>query len=214
MAKIYTRTGDRGETALFGGDRVMKDHHRIEAYGTTDELNAYLGWIRGRTPHADLEAILCDAQKALFDIGAHLATPPEALKARAVLPPLRPEQGAALEAAIDLLEGELPPLTSFILPGGTEESALFHVARAVCRRAERVVVAMRMGEMLPIPEPGLAYLNRLSDLLFVMARVVNRRAGVADEPWVPERPENAGGPPDSNRPGGSSRPDSPGGERG
>lgn len=187
--KIYTRTGDRGETALFGGGRVQKDHHRIDAYGTTDELNAYLGWIRLRTPHADLAAILAGAQAALFDIGAHLATPPEALKARAILPPLRPERVTALEEAIDRLEAELEPLTTFILPGGTEESALFHVARAVCRRAERVVVAMRVGEMLPIPEPGLAYLNRLSDLLFVMARVANRRAGKPDEPWVPERPE-------------------------
>ncbi len=108
-----------------------------------------------------------------------------------MLPPLRPERVASLETAIDKLEGELTPLTSFILPGGTEESALFHVARAVCRRAERVVVAMRVDEMLPIPEPGLAYLNRLSDLLFVMARVVNRRAGAPDELWIPERPDGA-----------------------
>jgi cob(I)alamin adenosyltransferase len=189
--KIYTRSGDRGETALFGGGRVMKDHDRIEAYGTTDELTAYLGWIRSRTPHRDLEEILREAQKALFDIGAHLATPPYALMARAVLPPLRLERVAELEAAIDRLEGELAPLTSFILPGGTEESALFHVARSVCRRAERVVVAMRVDEMLPLPEPGLAYLNRLSDLLFVMARVVNHRAGIADELWIPERPDGA-----------------------
>ncbi len=193
--KIYTRSGDRGETALFGGGRVMKDNDRIEAYGTTDELTAYLGWIRSCTPHRDLEEILREAQKALFDIGAHLATPPEALKACAVLPPLRPERVAELEAAIDKLEGELEPLTSFILPGGTEESALFHVARSVCRRAERVVVAMRIDEMLPLPEPGLAYLNRLSDLLFVMARVVNRRAGAADELWIPERPDGAETPP-------------------
>jgi cob(I)alamin adenosyltransferase len=186
--KIYTRTGDRGETALFGGDRVLKDDQRIEAYGTTDELNAYLGWIRSRTRHADLDAILRGAQRVLFDIGAHLATPPEAPKARAVLPPLRAEQVADLEAAIDKLEEELEPLRSFILPGGTEESALFQVARAVCRRAERMVVALRVGETLPIPEPGLAYLNRLSDLLFVMARVANRRAGAAEETWAPERP--------------------------
>jgi cob(I)alamin adenosyltransferase len=189
--KIYTRSGDLGETALFGGGRVMKDNGRIEAYGTTDELTAYLGWIRSRTPHRDLDEILREAQKALFDIGAHLATPSEALKARAVLPPLRPERVAEMEAAIDTLEGELPPLTSFILPGGTEESALFHVARSVCRRAERVVVAMRTDEVLPLPEPGLAYLNRLSDLLFVMARVVNTRAGAAEELWIPERPAGA-----------------------
>lgn len=200
--KIYTRTGDRGETALFGGGRVMKDHDRIEAYGTTDELTAYLGWIRSRTSHRDLDGILREAQKALFDIGAHLATPPEALKARAVLPPLRQERVAELEAAIDRLEAEMDPLASFILPGGTEESALFHVARAVCRRAERVVVAMRVGELLPLPEPGLAYLNRLSDLLFVMARVVNRRAGLAEEPWIPERPGDGSPPPGGRSPDG------------
>ncbi len=191
MVKIYTKTGDRGRTSLFGGHKVMKDHRRLEAYGDLDELNAYLGWFVSRTGEADLAAIVERVQAALFDLGAHLATPADAGKARTVLPPLSGERTGELERTIDALESELVPLDSFILPGGTEDAAVLHVARAVCRRAERRVVAARDGETLPLPDAGLAYLNRLSDLLFVMARAVNRRAGRAEPVWRPERPPGA-----------------------
>ena len=195
MVKIYTRTGDTGTTSLFGGRKVGKDHERLEAYGTVDELNAYLGWFRSRTRHVDLARLVESVQIALFDIGAHLATPAEASKARAALPELRQQAVTDLEAAIDGLEEELTPLKAFILPGGTEDSALLHVARTVCRRAERATVrttgdgadegggAGKGAE--PLPPTGLAYLNRLSDLLFVMARVVNRRDDRPETEWSP-----------------------------
>jgi cob(I)alamin adenosyltransferase len=185
VVKIYTRTGDTGTTSLFGGRKVGKDHERLEAYGTVDELNAYLGWFRSRTRHADLARRVESIQVALFDIGAHLATPPDAAKARAALPELREQAVTDLETAIDGLEEELTPLTAFILPGGTEDSALLHVARTVCRRAERATVRAAGDGAEPLPPAGLAYLNRLSDLLFVMARVVNRRNDRPETEWSP-----------------------------
>jgi cob(I)alamin adenosyltransferase len=188
VVRIYTKTGDAGDTSLFGGDRVKKDDPRLEAYGSLDELNAYLGWFRSTTAEEDLAALALAVQPVLFDLGAHLATPPEAEKARRVLPPLREESVHELETAIDTLEAELPPLTTFILPGGNAESALLQVARAVCRRAERSVVKAIQETHAILPSPGLAYLNRLSDLLFVMARVANRRQGGAEDVWTPERP--------------------------
>ncbi len=187
MTKIYTRTGDTGTTSLFGGRKVGKDHERLDAYGTVDELNAFIGWFVSRTPHSDLEELGESIQAALFDIGAHLATPPEASKARAALPEIPDRAAEDLEKAIDGLDEELEPLTSFILPGGEEASAILHVARTVCRRAERAVVAAASTEVKPLPPAGLAYLNRLSDLLFVMARVVNRRAGRSETEWHPSR---------------------------
>ncbi len=183
MVKIYTKTGDSGSTSLFGGERVPKGHIRLDAYGSLDELNAYLGWFRSGTQHRDLAALVDSIQPALFDIGAHLATPKDAAKAQAVLPPLEPEPVIELERAIDTLEGELEPLNAFILPGGTPEGALLHVTRAVCRRAERSVVRAGALEDDPLPGDGLAYLNRLSDLLFVMARVVNSRASAEETRW-------------------------------
>ena len=191
MAKIYTRTGDSGETSLFGGKRVGKGDGRLEAYGTLDELNAFLGWFESRTPHDDLGGLVRRVQPVLFDLGAHLATPPESEKARAILPRLDPEAVRELEAAIDRLEGELEPLRTFILPGGTEDGALLHVARTVCRRAERAVVRSDGTGRDPLDPVGLAFLNRLSDLLFVMARVVNRRDGRPETPWEPERSGDA-----------------------
>jgi cob(I)alamin adenosyltransferase len=188
VVKIYTRTGDTGETSLFGGNRVSKGDDRIEAYGTLDELNAYLGWFRSAAGDADLEALAGGIQPVLFDIGAHLATPPGAEKARAVLPVLDPASVTELETAIDRLEGELAPLSEFVLPGGSEGAAILHVARAVCRRAERAVVLAGERTGAPLDPVGLAYLNRLSDLLFVMARAANRRAGVAEPTWKPRRP--------------------------
>lgn len=181
MVKIYTKTGDAGETSLFGGERVKKDHNRLDAYGSLDELNGFLGWYVSRTREDDLAALVRSVQPVLFDIGARLATPSSAAKARGTLPELRAGAVSDLETAIDRLEGELEPLTAFILPGGTEAAALLHVARAVCRRAERRVVHAADGDP---PEPAaLAYLNRLSDLLFVMARVENRRAGEPESTW-------------------------------
>ena len=188
MVKIYTRTGDGGETSLFGGDRVGKGDDRLEAYGSLDELNAYLGWFRSTTREEDLALLVLTIQPVLFDLGAHLATPREAEKAQRILPPIREESVKRLEEAIDRLEAELPPLTAFILPGGTEESAILQVARAVCRRGERAVVRAVKEHDVPLPPAGLPYLNRLSDLLFVMARVVNRRGGGTETTWTPERP--------------------------
>ncbi len=189
MVKIYTRTGDAGETALFGGKRVGKNDPRIEAYGSLDELNAYLGWFRSVTGEQDLARIVSGIQPVLFDLGAHLATPTTAEKARGILPQLDAGKVAELELAIDSLETELSPLTAFVLPGGSAESALLQVARAVCRRTERAVVRASREHNVDVPEVGLAYLNRLSDLLFVMARVANKRQGGREELWTPLRPE-------------------------
>ena len=183
MVKIYTRTGDGGDSSLFGGDRVRKDHARLEAYGTLDELNAFLGWFRSVSRHEDLDALAAGAQGVLLDLGAHLATPPSAEKARAHLPEIPEARIEELERAIDALEAELSPLTTFLLPGGAEAASILHVARTVCRRAERRVVAVQDS-----PPIAVVYLNRLSDLLFVAARVVNKREGVEETLWSPGRP--------------------------
>ena len=179
--KIYTRTGDGGETDLVGGPRVAKDHLRVEAYGAVDELNASLGVCAATTRHADLRGIVQRVQELLFTLGSYLATaetqgPPD----DAVSKP-RAEDVDALEQKIDLLEQELAPLQHFILPGGCEAAAVFHVARTTCRRAERFAVRLHRDE--PLGEASLRYLNRLSDLLFVMARVENRRAGFPETEW-------------------------------
>ncbi|ARA92877.1 MAG: cob(I)yrinic acid a,c-diamide adenosyltransferase [Bacteroidetes bacterium] len=182
--KIYTRTGDTGSTALFGGGRVSKDHPRIRAYGTVDEANSVLGLARSHLqaqPGADLaEPILGRLQEELFVLGADLATP---LDAGPTVPRIDPRHVLRLEEDIDRLEADLPPLKHFILPGGTPAAATLHVARTVCRRAERHVVEAMADE--PLNEQGLIYLNRLSDLLFVLARWVNRRAGVSESTWAP-----------------------------
>jgi len=180
--KIYTRRGDGGETDLFGGPRVSKDHARVEAYGAVDELCACLGVCAAASSHEDLRALAREIQARLFDLGACLASPDAAHRRKAGLPEPGPEEVAALEAHIDRLERELEPLRRFILPGGTPAAAHFHVARTVCRRAERRSV--ELGRSEPLAEACLGYLNRLSDLLFVMARVENRRAGVADAEWL------------------------------
>jgi cob(I)alamin adenosyltransferase len=186
--KIYTRSGDAGDTGLFGGPRVGKDDLRVEAYGSVDELNAFVGEARGRAAAAgaaDLEALLAAVQDRLFTLGAELATPAGA-KARSALPPIEPAWAKELEDAIDRLDAELPPLHAFVLPAGTPVATALHVARAVCRRAERRVVALHRHE--PVSPLVLAYLNRLSDFLFVAARAANRRAGTAETPWSPARP--------------------------
>lgn len=180
--KIYTKTGDTGQTALFGGGRVEKDHLRVEAYGNVDELNACLGMARSVELMPRIDEVLVPIQRDLFSIGALLATPDrdkmhqQLQKAR-----IDDERIAELERAIDDCDRELEPLKSFILPGGTPKSSALHVARTVCRRAERRVVALNREVQLP----GLVviYLNRLSDLLFMLARVANRRAGAGEVTW-------------------------------
>ena len=180
--QIYTRTGDAGQTGLFGGGRVPKDDARVAAYGEVDELNAALGVARA----AGLEALdePCRVlQEQLFTVGAVLATPRET-KADAHIPHVDPEWITAMESSIDTLEKELQPQRHFILPGGTPGSAALHLARTVCRRAERRVVPLFREGL--VDEVTLHFLNRLSDLLFVMARTVNHRAGVEDVKWIPE----------------------------
>ena len=180
--KIYTRRGDQGQTDLFGGERVAKSDARVEAYGEVDELNACVGAAAAESQHADLRGLLQRVQSTLFDLGATLATPDPERREKANIPRASEEDVAELEAAIDRLEGELPPLRSFILPGGSRASAAFHVARTVCRRAERRVVAL--GELDDVDAAGLRYLNRLSDFLFVLARIENQHSRVADVEWV------------------------------
>jgi cob(I)alamin adenosyltransferase len=176
--KIYTKTGDTGDTGLFGGPRVRKDHPRIEAYGTVDELNAVLGLIRTDSPPAELDALLAEIQNLLFDLGAELASPdPERMGTERI----GADQIGRVEAAIDRYDAGLEPLKAFILPGGTRLAAGLHLARTVCRRAERRVISLAALEK--IPGQLIVYLNRLSDLFFVLAREANRQAGQADVPW-------------------------------
>ena len=180
--KIYTRTGDDGTTGLIGGRRVRKSDLRIECYGTVDELNAAVGVAAAAAP-SSLAAQLRAVQNDLFVIGSHLAAPADGAPANVALPPLDEAGAARLESEIDAAEAALPPLRNFILPGGAEASARLHLARTVCRRAERLVVAL--AEERALPPTILLYLNRLSDWLFVMARRANHNAGVEDVPWPP-----------------------------
>jgi cob(I)alamin adenosyltransferase len=180
LSRIYTKTGDTGETALGDGTRVPKDHPRVAAYGDVDELNAVIGLLIASQPAAELD-LLGSIQNDLFDLGADLCVPESSEKADNRLR-VRETQPARLEAAIDRLNAELAPLTSFILPGGTTAAAWCHLARTVCRRAERSVVSLARKESVN-PEV-IVYLNRLSDLLFVLARVYNSK-GHADVLWVP-----------------------------
>jgi len=180
--KIYTRTGDQGETGLFGGGRVPKDHARVAAYGDVDELNAVLGVARATAPDAAFDPLLETVQRDLFSIGGYLATPDpakvEAALAKAEIPPTRI---AEFEAAMDQADTELPPLRAFVLPAGTAQAAALHHARTVCRRAERSVV--HLAHVAVVPPVLIIYLNRLSDLLFTLARLANHRSGVADKIW-------------------------------
>ncbi len=178
--KIYTRTGDLGETGLFGGPRLGKDAARIETYGTVDELNAVLGLVRAEPLATEILELLARIQAELFEVGAELATvDPVAKRTRTIGPP----HVKALEAEIDRWEPTLPPLRNFILPAGVRPAALLHLARAVCRRAERRLVRLVRSSQEPISLVLLSYLNRLGDLLFVLARVANQKAGVVDVPW-------------------------------
>ena len=179
--KIYTKTGDAGETGLFGGGRVSKSHPRVEAYGDVDELNAALGMARAIEPMPRIDEVLVPLQRDLFAIGALLATPDrDKMKKQLEKARIDDTRIQELEHAIDECDRELEPLKSFIVPGGTPKAAALHVARTVCRRAERRVIALDNEEIPPIV---VVYLNRLSDLLFTLARLANKRAGAGEVTW-------------------------------
>jgi cob(I)alamin adenosyltransferase len=188
--KIYTKTGDGGITALFGGTRVPKDHARIESYGTVDELNSYIGLIRDQEIDAHYKTILIEIQDRLFTVGAILATPPE----KEVLKngELRLKNLGIvvtdiefLENEIDSMEESLPPMTHFILPGGNSTVSHCHIARCICRRAERLAVHLSHNE--PVSEIAIQYLNRLSDYLFVLARKLSKDLNAEEIQWIPRK---------------------------
>lgn len=183
--KIYTKTGDDGGTGLFGGQRVSKASPRVDAYGQVDELNSALGFARTLSPWEGLDRTLARIQSELFDLGSNLATPPGSKFADS-LPKITDASVETMEREIDAAEVECEPLRSFILPGGTQLSAWLHYCRTVARRAERAVVALKQSE--PVDDVLVRHLNRLSDLLFVLGRQANARAGVAEPKWQPRRP--------------------------
>jgi cob(I)alamin adenosyltransferase len=183
MTAIYTKTGDGGDTALFGGGRVGKEDVRVEAYGQVDELNSVLGMARAEGL-GSMDGLAQSIQDQLFTLGAILATPAGS-KASTHLPVLKPQWVEAMEKAIDAFDAQLKPLTTFILPGGTKAASALHLARTVCRRAERrTVPLLREDKVAPLV---IVYLNRLSDLLFTMARVANAQANHPDVPWIPSK---------------------------
>ena len=180
--KIYTKTGDAGDTGLFGGGRVPKSHPRVEAYGDVDELNATIGVARATGADAVIDALLLRVQQDLFAIGALLATPDrERMRLHLDKAKIDQERIAELERAIDAADTELEPLRAFILPGGSPKAAALHVARTVCRRAERRIVSI--AEEMEIPPLVVVYLNRLSDVLFTLARLANKRASAEETTW-------------------------------
>jgi len=180
--KIYTRTGDAGETGLFGGGRVAKDHVRVQSYGDIDELNSVLGVVRATQPVHFFDELLETIQRDLFSLGGHLATPdPDKVRAALEKAELSEERIARFEAIIDEADTELPALRAFVLPAGTPKAAALHLARTICRRSERSVV--RLAHEADVPELFLVYLNRLSDLLFSLARLANHREGAGDVTW-------------------------------
>lgn len=180
--KLYTRGGDEGETSLFGGGRVSKAEPRVDAYGTVDELNSMLGWALTQVRDAEIRARLEPIQNDLFVLGADLSTPPPSGgRTRPDTPALPLERVGEMEAWIDAADSELPPLKAFVLPGGTPGGAALHVARTVCRRAERAVASLASSET--VSDGVIRYLNRLSDLLFAYARLENHRGGTEDVEW-------------------------------
>ena len=178
--KIYTRIGDDGSTSLFSGGRVPKHHLRVESYGTVDELNSALGLARALPPLPGTDDRLHAVQRGLFHLGADLATPLDAQASFVVR--VRPEDVAWLEGQIDALTADLPPLKAFILPGGVPVAARIHIARTVCRRAERLTAALADQE--PLNPQAVPYLNRLSDFLFTLARWENHQSGAPEEKWT------------------------------
>jgi cob(I)alamin adenosyltransferase len=183
LVKLYTKAGDGGETGLFDGTRVAKSDPRVEAYGAVDELEAWLGAVRAHRIDADLEAMLSKIQHDLFALGAILADPSHRIAARVHKATLGPDEVAQLEHWIDALDGALPALRHFVLSGGTPPASLLQVARAVCRRAERRIVGLGGLGAGAVDPTLLTYINRLSDLLFVMARTVNARSSIAEHAW-------------------------------
>jgi cob(I)alamin adenosyltransferase len=188
--KIYTKTGDKGTTALFGGTRVPKHHIRIESYGTVDELNSHLGLIRDQDINPDYKAVIIEIQDRLFTVGAILATDPEKAllkngKARLNIPKISDTDILKLEEQMDKMNDALPPMTHFILPGGHQTVSFCHIARCVCRRAERLASAL--NDLEPFQPESLIYLNRLSDYLFVLARKLSYDLKAEEIKWVPKK---------------------------
>jgi cob(I)alamin adenosyltransferase len=179
--KIYTKTGDQGQTGLIGGTRVPKDHARVAAYGDIDELNAAIGLAKAHTRDARLSTLLGEIQRDLFALGAQLADPTARVGAKKAKAAITAARIRRLETAIDRREAALPPLTAFILPGGAPLGASLHLARTICRRAERAIVTLARGEA--VDARVLAYVNRLADLLFVLARFENQRSGEPEDRW-------------------------------
>ena len=180
--KIYTKTGDAGETGLFGGGRVPKDHVRVQAYGDVDELNSAIGVVRATAPTDFFDPLFESIQRDLFALGGHLATPhPEKVRKALEKAELSEARVALFEKTMDEADTELPALKAFVLPAGTPKAAALHLARTICRRAERNVVTLAHAE--EVPDLFLTYLNRLSDLLFTLARLANHREGKGDVTW-------------------------------
>lgn len=180
--KIYTKTGDLGTTSLFGGKRVSKAELRIETYGTVDELNSWIGVLRDQEVNTSRKEIFLNIQDRLFTIGSHLATEPG--NTRVKIPALAEEDVLFLEQQIDRMESDLPPMRSFVLPGGHSSVSFGHVARTVCRRAERLVIALHQSE--PMEPMVMKYLNRLSDYIFVLTRQMARDLRAEESPWKPK----------------------------
>lgn len=176
--KIYTKTGDSGETALFGGRRVPKSHLRVDAYGTVDELNAFIGQLRDALDDAHLRSVLFEVQNRLFTLGSQLATSPDK---RSPIPGILPTDLQLLESEIDDMEAGLPPLKNFVLPGGHPTVSMCHICRTVCRRAERLAVALHLAE--PVEEASLQYLNRMSDYFFMLGRHLAQVLGAEEVVW-------------------------------
>ena len=181
--KIYTKSGDKGQTGLFGGKRVKKQSARVEAYGSVDELNSFLALASAFITEHETAAILTDIQKDLFVLGADLATP-SGSKTPKKTPRISSRHIRNLENIIDRVQTSLPPQTHFVLPGGSQASSALEVARSVCRRAERKLWALADKE--DVNQEAVVYLNRLSDLLFVLARLINKKQGVLEIPWEPD----------------------------
>lgn len=179
--KIYTKKGDKGTTGLIGGTRVLKSSMRIESYGTVDELNSYIGLVRDQSINNELKIQLIEIQDRLFTIGSSLASDPE--KSTMKIPDLNDQDVAALEKWMDEMNETLPEMRSFILPGGHTTVSFCHIARCVCRRAERIIVDLSQHEF--VAELVLTYLNRLSDYLFMLSRKISQDMGAAEQPWKP-----------------------------
>jgi len=180
--KIYTKTGDKGETSLIGGTRLPKHHVRIEAYGSVDELNSHIGLLRDVAEDKALIDLLINIQDRLFTIGSHLASDPQ--KSKMKLPAIVDEDVLVLEKAIDAIDKVVPPMKSFVLPGGHVNVSYCHIARCVCRRAERAV--LRLAENEKVDDIHGRYLNRLSDYLFMLSRWMGQQLNAKEIPWVPK----------------------------